>query len=135
MSGPGAAMARDLARGLPRGLLPFAHLVLEEAKKRVGRGDETDPRHGHVQDSGGVEVRDRAVIVFFDAPYSAKLHEDVRQAHPSGGESKYLENALKALAPQMEGYLAGYVRARTATGTTGPGFSRSHHRGSGGGRA
>jgi hypothetical protein len=116
-------------KDLPRALLPVAHEVLEEAKRRAGRGDEPDPRHGHLQDSGGVEVLDRAVIVFFDAPHAAKLHEDLSLRHPSGGEPKYLENALKSLAHRMEEAVAGHVRARTATGTTGPGFSRSHHAG------
>jgi hypothetical protein len=129
MIGPSERFARDLFDDLPKNLYPFAVSLLEGAKRRAPKGEEPDPRHGRLEESGGVEVLDRAVIVFFDAIHAAKQHEDLRLEHPRGGEAKYLENELKARMREMEDVVAGYVRARTATGTTGPGFSRSHHRG------
>ena len=50
--------------------------------------------------------------IHYDGPYAAFQHENQHAQHPRGGSSKFLSNALKAKLPELEGLVAGKVRAR-----------------------
>src|ERR1700709_2383762 len=82
-----------------------AHLVLEEARRDIPVGDPAvapDPAV-RLADSGGLDVHEHGVTVFFDTVYAAKIHEALNVKHPRGGSAKYLERALTTVAPRLEG--------------------------------
>lgn len=124
---------RMVEQGADEGVLLAAHAVLEEAQRNIPVGDpKVDPDPSvSLKDSGHVEVIPNQfgtlVRVTFDTPYAARVHENLRMKHPRGGEAKFLEKALLALAPTMDRVVAAKVDAETATGKLSD-PRRSHHR-------
>lgn len=106
-------MADDLdLRQFERRFRKTAQQALEEFGEIVlGEGQRRAPvKEGTLRGSGTTElvvIGDQVFsIVSFATPYAALQHEEKDFQHPAGGEAKYLENAVKQLAPKWEPYLA-----------------------------
>jgi hypothetical protein len=115
-------IAKMVEQGADEGVVAFAHLVAEEAKKLMPVGDpqyDPDPNVS-MRDNIDVQVIPNQfgalVRITVDTPYAAKAHEDLRLKHPRGGGPKFLEHAMTALAPTMDRVVASRVDAETATG-------------------
>jgi hypothetical protein len=102
-----------------------AEKVLDESNRHIGVGDprlDPDPafalaEHGHIDYSpDGLEA-----TIWYEGPYAHWQHEVLWARHPRGGGPKFLENALKAHAPDMPQILADetiqddYLGRRCAT--------------------
>lgn len=113
-------LSRELIDALREGLLESAQHVkdLAVANTPVGTAEDearSRERYGKTLNESAVIHDDQqfGVIVEFEGlPYAVKQHEDLGLRHPRGGGPKYLENALKAVAPTMEAVVAARVRAR-----------------------
>jgi hypothetical protein len=115
-------IAKMVEQGADEGVVAFAHLVAEEAKKLMPVGDpqyDPDPNVS-MRDNIDVQVIPNQfgalVRITVDTPYAAKAHEDLRLKHPRGGGPKFLEHAMTALAPTMGNVGGSRVDAETATG-------------------
>ena len=117
-------MSRLTGREIAEQVRQAAAEGLEEAAERVrARAAEEAPKTDPVRDpdpaatlaeDGRVEMSPggghaRAV---FDGPYAAKQHEAKHFEHPRGGKAKFLEDAVKEIVPELDGIVAGKVRAR-----------------------
>lgn len=106
----GERIMHAAGRGLHEGLLADAGMVLEEARKRAPIGGPDDEHRGELRKSGHIESERHAVLIVFDVAWASDQHEHFDYQHTSGGEPKYLENALKALAGQLEEAVAHKVK-------------------------
>lgn len=88
------------------------HVITEDLLGNAQR--EAPVEEGTLRGSGQahVEVTANGVHgeVTFDTPYAARQHEEVTWNHPKGGNAKYLENPLKAMAPRYLAALAAAMR-------------------------
>lgn len=107
---------RVLLDGLDEGVLLAAKTVLELAKRNAPIGGPEDENRGALRESGHLERDGTLVQIVFDVPYAAKQHEDLRLRHPHGGGPKFLESALKTLAPKLEQAVAGQIVSRQKRG-------------------
>jgi hypothetical protein len=114
MAGNDVDTSRAAQRGVHDGLERFAEDVLALARSQVPIGDPlVDPNPAiSLAASGRLVWRNRGTVeVRFETEYATKVHESVYLEHPRGGTHHYLENALKALAPRLEEYIADAVEA------------------------
>lgn len=102
---------RLMMEGAHEGLAEYGAMLLEKAKGEVPKVT------GRLHDSAEVRFESPDVIVVeFDAPYAAKVHEDVRAKHPHGGKSKYLEDPLKETLPEADRVIGGPIHKRFTSG-------------------
>jgi len=95
----------------------FAQGVIADAKELCPVMDAPHGAEepGELKASGTVqpaEMRGSNVscVVGFDAPYAAFVHENL-DAHHQTGQAKFLEDALKAKAPQYGPFVANAIKA------------------------
>jgi hypothetical protein len=81
----------------------FGEIVLGEAQRRAPVKEGT--LRGSGQSELVVEGDGAHVLISFNTPYAARQHEETEWQHEHG-EAKYLENAIKALAPKWPAFLA-----------------------------
>lgn len=117
---PGASILRAMQEGSTIGLHAFAEAVLELAAEKAPPTDpENDPNPNVTLKESGSIVPDPEghghLLVVFDTPYAAKLHENLRYKHPHGGGPKFLEHAVQELAPQFEEFVTSAIHGRFAT--------------------
>lgn len=100
----------EIRRAIEREMNSIANDVLLEAKRQVPV-DKGMLRRSGVKLVGW--IGDRIVAnISFNTPYAAVQHEDRTLRHPRGGKAKYLEDPLRAFAPQMKSRLEqAYRRA------------------------
>lgn len=70
-----------------------AQEALREARKLAPVDD------GELRKSGRVNVDDLTVQVSFTGPYAVLQHENLDYQHPSGGQAKFLEQAVQNVSP------------------------------------
>ena len=95
-----------------------AELIAAEAKRLVpvGTPDEPDDHPGELRDSIRVERGTHGGwVISANTPYAAKQHEALGYRHKHG-ESKYLENALQKVGPELDRVISGTVEAHLHTG-------------------
>ena len=112
--------SRAAQRGLHDGLKNFAEDVLRLAQSFVPIGDplvDPDPAVSLAESGHLLWLNRGNVLIIFATEYATKVHESTYLKHPRGGTHHYLENALKALMPRMEEYIAEAVEAEL-TGTS-----------------
>jgi len=115
LQGLGARIAADVRGGAADGLDDASGLVRARTIENLPVGDPAD------DPDEAVALRDHVNItrhdpgyhtVSVDTAYAAKQHEDRALKHPRGGGPKFLEDALKQTVGELEGIVAGRVRAR-----------------------
>ncbi len=90
--------------------------VDEVADKVLGESINLAPiETGRLRESAKVtnhrdDVRGYTDQVSFNTPYAARQHEELSYQHPNGGQSKYLESALKSNIPGLEDHIARRVK-------------------------
>lgn len=96
-------------------LAKAAHRVLEDSNEHIGVGDPSkDPAPGFtLSEHGHVEVLPdgQRAVVWYEGPYAAWQEQNEHAKHPRGGGPHFLSNALKKMVPQLEGIMAGEIRA------------------------
>ena len=79
------------ATGLAQDLKHGARVVLADAKERVPKESGYLASTGRIKSNrGGVNT----VAITFAGPYARYIHEHLFFKHPTGGQAKYLEDAL-----------------------------------------
>lgn len=82
--------------------------VLAEAKRQTPRDKSTLIRSAVKETrQTGDRVESR---ITFNTPYAARQHEERSYQHPRGGKAKYLEDPMRAAAPEVERRLAAAYR-------------------------
>ena len=85
------AKLTELEKAARAGLQDGAKKVLKRARELVPVDD------GDLRKSGKVSVDDVYVVVKFTGPHAWLQHERLDYQHPSGGQAKYLEQAVAEL--------------------------------------
>lgn len=120
----GADIKRMLLGGAEAGLIEAGNQVLEAARADAPPspppGEDPDPSVS-LRASGRLDVEQggRSVVVSFNTPYAAKVHELQQAEHPHGGGPRYLEKNVKALVPKLDGIIGSEVRKQFASGRGG----------------
>jgi len=118
MSTIGQRVAAQAQQALEDALKEAAEEVLAESNANLPVGDPAvDPNPGFaLVEHGTVTITHTetgpVATIHYDGPYAAFQHENQHAHHPRGGKSKWLEDALKSKLPELEGLVAGKVRAR-----------------------
>jgi hypothetical protein len=107
-------MPREL-RPILAGVEAAAQAGLSKAgKETLTRAKELAPkRTGRLRRSGRAVEDDLSVTVKFTAPHAWLVHERTENAHPNGGQAKYLETAAlevdvgKAVADAVRAHFGG----------------------------
>lgn len=84
--------------------LAGASLIKDEAVQR------TPVETGTLRNSAKVSTSGSTAAVSYNTPYAARQHEEVGWNHPSGGEAKYLENAMTAQKATVATVIAETIR-------------------------
>lgn len=84
------------------------------AEDLAGHAQRLAPiEEGTLRASADVEIVEEAhgvrAVVSFPLPYAQVQHEDLTLEHPHGGQAKYLEQPLKAMAPRYERALVAAI--------------------------
>jgi len=94
-------------------LRQLAEHVLEESGRNVPHLTGTLERSGEASDD---EAQGIAMVSYGSTggrgagAYAVKQHEDVTLRHPNGRTAKFLENAVKLVAPNMLAVIHGKVK-------------------------
>lgn len=111
----GAAMEifRRIESEISDAQLRVGRRLLERAEDDapVGSPAEEPAREvGELRRSGYVEQDGLTTEVGFRAEHAAAVHEDLNDEHPRGGKAKFLEDNVKAIAPEYAEELRAAAR-------------------------
>lgn len=100
-------------RGALRGLRRAADLVAEEADRRAPRdsGELIESRQIKIDESKLTAEISYGGQGGLPQAYAIRQHEDLELQHPSGGEAKYLENAVEKHKMDFPQIMADEIRA------------------------
>lgn len=98
-----------IAAAVERGLQAGADLLLDESNRKA------PIEEGNLIRSGVAKAQGDEAAVGYNTPYAVRQHEELGWQHDAGREAKFLENAQRNHANEIQAAIADEIRQALGT--------------------